>query len=78
MATDLDASQDGGSDPPFFMTVTIEVDGEALPNDWQAQQESNPADEVDLFVLSEDLTEGTPTSAPKAEDPAPEGKKKGK
>ena len=65
--------QHGGSDPPFFMTVTIEVDGEALPNDWQAQQESNPADEVDLFVLSEDLTESTPTSAPH-EEPVVEGK----
>ena len=65
--------QHGGSNPPFFMTVTITVDGEALPNDWQAQQESNPADEVDLFVLNDDLTEATPTSAPH-EEPAAEGK----
>ena len=46
------------------MTVTITVDGTAIPNDWQAQQESSPGDEVDLFVLSADLTEATPTSAP--------------
>ena len=70
--------QHGGSDPPFFMTVTITVDGEALPNDWQAQQESNPADEVDLFVLSDDLTEATPTSAPHEEEAAEQTAKSSK
>ena len=60
------------------MTVTITVDGTAIPNDWQAQQESNPGDEVDIFVLSDDLTESTPTSAPHAEDPAPEAAKSSK
>ena len=48
--------------PPFFMTTTIKVDGTKLSMDWQAQQESNPTDPVDLIVLSADLTTGAPGS----------------
>jgi hypothetical protein len=55
------------------MTVTITVDGTALPNDWQAQQTSDPMTEVDLFVLSDDMTESYPTSAPGEDDDAAEG-----
>ena len=71
----------GGHQPPFFMTVTITVDGEAITNDWQAQQTSNPMDEVDLFKLSDDLTDSTPTSAPHPDpdpEPDPDKRKKGK
>ena len=60
----------GGAIPPFFMAITIKVDGTEISMDWQAQQTSNPMDEVDLFVLSDDLTESYPTSAPKAEEEA--------
>ena len=45
--------------PPFLMTTTITVDGNALPFDWQAQQESNPADPQPHFALSDDLTTGS-------------------
>ena len=54
--------------PPFFMTTTIKVDGTKLPMDWQAQQESNPTDPVDLIVLSTDLTTGAPGSTASAGD----------
>ena len=54
------------------MTVTITVDGTAIPNDWQAQQTSDPNAEVDLFVLSDDLTASYPTSAPGEEDESAE------
>ena len=60
----------GGAIPPFFMAITIKVDGTEISMDWQAQQTSNPMDEVDLFVLSDDLTESYPTSAPKEEEEA--------
>ena len=50
------------------MTVTITVDGTALPNDWQAQQVSDPNAEVDVFVLSDDMTTSYPTSAPPEEE----------
>ena len=46
------------------MAITIKVDGTLIPNDWQAQQTSDPMAEVDLFVLSDDLTTSNPTSAP--------------
>ena len=45
------------------MTTTITVDGTALPFDWQAQQESNPADPQPVFVLSDDMTTAAPPSA---------------
>ena len=68
-----------GHQPPSFMTITIQVDGEAITSDWQAQQTSDPMAEVDLFVLSDDLTESTPTSAPHEEEAAEQAsKKKGK
>ena len=54
--------------PPFFMTTTIKVDGTKLSMDWQAQQESNPSDPVDLVVLSTDLTTGAPGSTASAGD----------
>ena len=57
-----------GHRPPFFMTITITVDGDAIPNDWQAQQTSDPMAEVDLFVLSDDMTTSYPTSAPAEEE----------
>ena len=65
------------------MAITIKVDGALIPNDWQAQQTSDPMAEVDLFVLSDDLTDSTPTSAPHPEpepdpDPDPGRKKKAK
>jgi hypothetical protein len=60
------------------MAITITVDGTAIPNDWQAQQESDPTDEVDLFVLSADLTESTPTSAPHEEEKDPQAAKSSK
>ena len=63
----------GGAIPPFFMAITIKVDGTEISMDWQAQQTSNPMDEVDLFVLSDDLTESYPTSAPKKEEEAEGG-----
>jgi len=44
------------------MTITITVDGTALAMDWQAQQTSNPADPVDLFVLNGDMTSAAPES----------------
>ena len=56
----------GGQTPPFFMAITIKVDGTLIPNDWQAQQTSDPMAEVDLFVLTDNLTESYPTSAPPA------------
>ena len=61
------------------MAITIKVDGTALPNDWQAQQTSDPNAEVDLFVLGDDLTTSYPTSAPaeeEADDQAAKSKKK--
>ena len=62
-----------GHQPPFFMAITIKVDGTLIPNDWQAQQTSDPMAEVDLFVLSDDLTDSTPTSAPHPEPDPDEG-----
>lgn len=53
--------------PPFFMATTIKVDGSVADFTWQDDQLLDPAADVDLVVLSDDLTEGYPTSAPKAE-----------
>ena len=67
--------QGKGAPAPFFMTITIEVDGTPIKSDWQAQQTSNPWDPVDLYKLSDDLTDSVPTSSPRPDpepDPDPE------
>lgn len=53
--------------PPFFMATTIKIDSVLSTLTWQDDQLLDPAADVDLVVLSEDLTEGYPTSAPKEE-----------
>ena len=71
--------QGRGANAPFLMTITITVDGTPIPNDWQAQQTSDPMAEVDLFVLNDDLTKSYPTSSPPPEpDPVdpPDTKKR--
>ena len=47
---------------PFLMAITITVDGTPLPFDWQAQQESDPAEPQPVFVLSDDMTTAAPPS----------------
>ena len=46
------------------MATTIKVDGTVAGFTWQDDQLLEPLADVDLFVLSADLTEGWPTSAP--------------
>ena len=60
------------------MAITIKVDGTLIPNDWQAQQTSDPMAEVDLFKLSADLTESYPTSAPPVGEQTAKATKKSK
>ena len=60
------------------MAITIKVDGTLIPNDWQAQQTSDPMAEVDLFVLSDDLTTSNPTSAPPVAEESVKATSKGK
>ena len=50
------------------MATTIKVDGTVADWTWQDDQLLNPADIVDYVILNDDLTEGYPQSAPKAEE----------
>ena len=64
--------------PPFFMAVTIKVDGTAQTFSWQDDQTLDPLAAVDLFVLGTNSGEWTPTSqAGKGGDAAPEGTTRG-
>ena len=49
------------------MATTIKVDGTVADWTWQDDQLLDPAADVDIVALSNDLTEGYPTSAPKAQ-----------
>jgi hypothetical protein len=49
------------------MATTIKVDGTVADWTWQDDQLLDPAAVVDIVALSNDLTEGYPTSAPKAQ-----------
>jgi hypothetical protein len=49
------------------MATTIKVDGTVADWTWQDDQLLDPAADVDIVALSDDLTEGYPLSAPKAQ-----------
>lgn len=64
--------------PPFFMAVTIKVDGTAQKFSWQDDQTLDPLAAVDLFVLGTNSKEWTPTSqVGKGADKAPEASTRG-
>ena len=49
--------------PPFFMATTIKVDSNVADWTWQDDQALDPETNVELVVMTDELTKGYPVTA---------------